>query len=251
MRSMNTYYKFLSLLAALFLFATCKKTNETIADFQLRVSGIVPDSGYSNTLVTIKGENFSLILAEDSVAFNGVPARINLATDTTLQVYAPVAGTTGKVLVKVGENKSAGPVFTYVILPQQNPQITALSPSSALPFSTVTISGHNFSSIASLDNVQFGALKATVLRADRYPFHLFTQRVMSRFRLRSAANPPTRSAFSTWLMDPLFPASIPPTARWERKLPLPGVISLPTHLKWLSISMGQKQKSYRQLPPCC
>ena len=166
MRSMNTYYKFLLLLAALFLFATCKKTNETIADFQLRVSGIVPDSGYSNTLVTIKGENFSLILAEDSVAFNGVPAKINLATDTTLQVYAPVAGTTGKVLVKVGENKSTGPVFTYVILPQQNPQITALSPSSALPFSTVTISGHNFSSIASLDNVQFGALKATVLRAD-------------------------------------------------------------------------------------
>lgn len=66
----------------------------------LGIQTMVPDNGLAGTKVTLTGSGFSLVAAENIVTFNGVPAVVESATETTLVVVAPDQLTTGQVKVK-------------------------------------------------------------------------------------------------------------------------------------------------------
>lgn len=112
----------LSISFLILIFYGCRKVNNTLLGYELSVDAITPNSGKVNTLVTIKGKGFSLILREDTIKFNGQPAEIKKATDTSLEVYAPQGGSTGPVTVSVGGQTAKGPVFTFTAT--ANPLIT-------------------------------------------------------------------------------------------------------------------------------
>lgn len=114
MKPLKTIKAGLLILLIPFLCCLCRKTNTTLSEDAVAVFSISPDSGNANTLVTLKGKGFSLILTEDTVRFNGTIASVNQTTDTTMQVVAPSGAGTGNISVAVRNEQVGGPVFTYL-----------------------------------------------------------------------------------------------------------------------------------------
>jgi hypothetical protein len=82
------------------------------------VSKISPASGVINTVVVITGTNFSTVIAENKVTFNGKEADITLATPTQLTATVPTLAETGQVVVTAkGKTAANQPVFTVISIP--------------------------------------------------------------------------------------------------------------------------------------
>jgi hypothetical protein len=82
------------------------------------VTEISPASGPINTPVIITGKNFSAVLAENKVTFNGKEAAVTVATATQLTATVPMLAETGPVVVTVkGKVATNQPVFTIVSIP--------------------------------------------------------------------------------------------------------------------------------------
>lgn len=117
-----------------------------------------PTSGVYGTAVTINGSGFSTTAASNTVKFNGTQATVNTATATQLSVTVPSAATTGTVTVTVGT--LTGTSTSSFTIP--SPTIGSF-PSSGVAGSQVTISGTNFSPVASDNTVTFHGTAATVV----------------------------------------------------------------------------------------
>ena len=78
-----------------------------------QVNAIAPASGVINTPVIITGTNFSPVLSENKVTFNGKEAVVTLATGTQLTATVPLLAATGPVAVIVKGLAAANqPIFT-------------------------------------------------------------------------------------------------------------------------------------------
>lgn len=79
------------------------------------IESFSPQKGLAEMMVTITGENFSAVSAENEVSFNGKVASIISSSSTEIVVKTPVDATTGKIAVK---SKGVGSVsdedFTIV-----------------------------------------------------------------------------------------------------------------------------------------
>lgn len=126
------------------------------------ISGITPESGYIGDEVTISGANFSEVTAENAVSFNGQEAEVTEASATSLKVLVPEDATTGEVEVTVNGKTATGPIFT---VEQPEPIISGFAPESGKVGQEVTISGENFSEVASENRVTFNGKEAEVLTA--------------------------------------------------------------------------------------
>jgi sugar lactone lactonase YvrE len=127
------------------------------------VSNVSPVSGFTNIPVIITGSNFSTVLAENKVTFNGKEAVVTLATATQLTATVPLLAETGPVVVTVKDKTATNqPVFT-VEFPA--PEVTKISPASGPRTTIVTITGNNFSAVTSENEVSFNGKKATISNA--------------------------------------------------------------------------------------
>ena len=63
------------------------------------INGVTPSTGKAGTGVTISGNNFSAVPADNSVKFNGVPAAVITASSNSLTVTVPQDATTGQISV--------------------------------------------------------------------------------------------------------------------------------------------------------
>ncbi|HXB33738.1 MAG TPA: IPT/TIG domain-containing protein [Puia sp.] len=79
----------------------------------LSISSFSPSNGPDSTAVTITGADFNSTAADDSVYFNGKPARVVSATDSTLVAIVPELAGTGNVVVKANGSIVTGNTFTY------------------------------------------------------------------------------------------------------------------------------------------
>ena len=79
----------------------------------LSITGFSPTNGPDSTTVTITGTDFNSTAADDSVYFNGKPARIVSATDSTLVTIVPELAGTGNVVVRANGSIATGNTFTY------------------------------------------------------------------------------------------------------------------------------------------
>lgn len=95
-----------------------------------------PQEGPVLTAVTIQGQGFSPVPAENIVEFNGVPATVNSSSPQSLSVTVPVGATTGPVSVSVLGNTGISNE-DFSILPV--PVITSISPSTAVSGSFLPI----------------------------------------------------------------------------------------------------------------
>lgn len=125
--------------------------------FQL-INSIKPARGGKGTKVTINGEGFATVIADNQVSFNGIAATVVSASATQLVVVAPDKVTTGAVSVSVNGQRTIGNVFTVV----PAPVFTTVAPLSGPAGTVVTITGDNFSTEADEIAVLFNGKAAVV-----------------------------------------------------------------------------------------
>jgi hypothetical protein len=90
------------------------EVNFTVEPTPPEITSINPASGPYNTEVTITGTNFSSVLTENEVFFNGAEATISSATPTEIIAVVPLGAGTGPVSVTTNSLTDIGPIFTYI-----------------------------------------------------------------------------------------------------------------------------------------
>lgn len=151
------------LISFAFILENCKKDSDPSPQ-PPEITSFTPTSGMAGTPVVITGKNFSTVLSENAVSFNGTPATVVTATSIALAVTIPSGATTGKITVTVKGNTATSTDDFTIILPP--PTITTIAPVHALPGASVTITGTNFiAGNVALNAVKFNGTQATVTAA--------------------------------------------------------------------------------------
>jgi len=118
------------------------------------ITGLNPTSGGPGTPVTISGSAFGSTQGTSIVTFNGVLAAPTSWGNSSIVVPVPAGATTGSVVVTVGSVSSLGSQFSV------GPTITALSPSSGIAGTVVTITGASFGLSQRSSSITFGGVGA-------------------------------------------------------------------------------------------
>jgi YD repeat-containing protein len=121
-----------------------------------------PKAGPVGTNVTIYGTGFSATPSQNSVTFNGLAATVTTATTTKIVTSVPSGATTGLIGVTApGGSASSTQVFT-VTESTGAPTITGFSPTIGTPGTAVNITGTNFESTPSRNNLFFNVTNAQI-----------------------------------------------------------------------------------------
>lgn len=140
--------------------------NKPIADVAPVVTSFTPATGSMGTTITISGSNFDNIT---DVRVGTVPvSSFTVQSPNTIKAVI-ASGYSGSVLVVKKGSSGAKEGFTFIDSQAGNipPVITSFTPLNGPVASTVTITGKNFSKTLADNTVFFGAVKATVLSADK------------------------------------------------------------------------------------
>lgn len=149
----------LALLAVLVLpFAGCDSGG---GPPEPEISGLQPDSGPPETMLTINGTGFGEDSSAVSVTVGGSSAPVNSVSSSSIETEIPSSLETGPapVEVTVGDRTATGPDFT---VEQAAPGISSVSPDSGTVGTEVTIKGKNFSTTASENTITFNGTDAPV-----------------------------------------------------------------------------------------
>lgn len=125
------------------------------------ISNVKPLRGGKGTRVTISGEGFHTDPAQNTVLFNGKPARVITAADNSLVVEAPDGVSSGPVSVTINGQQTVGSAFTVV----PPPVIAAVAPLSGPVGTEVTIKGEHFTNFTDEVMITFNGVPATVTSA--------------------------------------------------------------------------------------
>lgn len=100
------------------------------------IFNLLPLRGVPGTSVTIQGQGFDIVAANNTVQFNGVAAMVISASATALQVAVPPAATSGPVSVAAGSSTAQGPNFTVIHLTSLAvvPSTASLTPTNTFQF---------------------------------------------------------------------------------------------------------------------
>lgn len=123
------------------------------------VTSIEPTSGILGTSVTITGTNFTDVLEDIELKFNGEIAVVTESSETSIIAIIPSNTTTGALSLRIGSSilQGGGPVFTVPI-----PEVTSYDVTSGILGTSVTITGANFSPELANNGVSFNGVSAVV-----------------------------------------------------------------------------------------
>lgn len=136
---MNSMKKIIILIIGVYLICftfSCRKKDKDDCPYCPKIDGISPTSGKKGDTIIISGRNFSSVLLENIVTFNGVtvsPTSMISGSTTQLKVLVPPKCGTGSVEVKLDDElySENGPIFTY------NPQTIVTTIAGGISGSTV------------------------------------------------------------------------------------------------------------------
>ena len=125
--------------------ASCKKDDPVATQPAAPgISSFSPTSGMPGTTVTVTGVNFT---GATAVLLGGsTPATFVLLSATSLTFTVPAGAPSGAVTVAVttpAGTAISGTNFTVTVAPSTAPTITSFSPTSALPGTSITVTGTN------------------------------------------------------------------------------------------------------------
>ena len=150
----------ISLVAAVFFFAGCKKEITNPAQTIPVIKEIFPGSAIAKAPIVIKGlnlQNVSKIQFGTKVVSDFNPAT---NTDSSVNVRVPDSLPLGETFVQVYQSDGKGYSaykFTVLLTPPV-PKIASVTPTTALPGDVITITGINFSLVRS---VKFAGINAS------------------------------------------------------------------------------------------
>jgi YD repeat-containing protein len=132
---------------------------------QVSIIDFSPESGPIGTVVTINGTGFSTTLSQNTVKFNGLSATVTSATNTQLQATVPTAATTGTISVTSPNGTATSTAAFNVTSSNGVPTITSFSPASGIAGTTVNLTGTNFDTTLTNDELLLNATHAVVSTA--------------------------------------------------------------------------------------
>ncbi len=133
----------------------------TLASGSTTITSINPTSGLIGSSVTITGTGFSTTAANNTVRFNGTLATITgTPTTTSITATVPAGATTGFITVVVAGQ--TGTSATFTVTTATPPTIASFLPISGTVGTSVTLTGANFSTIASNNIVKFNGVTAVI-----------------------------------------------------------------------------------------
>jgi len=122
----------------------------------------IPDSGPVGTAVTIFGTGFSTTPSQNTVTFNGVVATVTSATATQIVTTVPTGAITGPISV-TSPGGSAASAENFTVSGQTGaPTISGFTPTIGLAATPITVSGTNFQTIPSHNNVTLNISRSIV-----------------------------------------------------------------------------------------
>lgn len=96
--------------------AATSEENFTVSGMLPEIIGFSPSSGPRGTTVTITGKNFSSLLNENVVRFNGAEATVTSTSSTSIAAVVPAGSSSGKITVTVSSNTvTSGSDFQVVV----------------------------------------------------------------------------------------------------------------------------------------
>ncbi len=131
----------------------------TVTSSTPSISSLSPTSGPVGASVTITGVNFGASQGASTVKFNGVTAAPTAWSATSVTAPVPAGATTGNVTVTVASVASNGVTFTVTTVPA--PSITAMSATSGVVGTAITIMGTNFGATQGTSTVKFNGAAAS------------------------------------------------------------------------------------------
>lgn len=126
------------------------------------LSGVSPASAAVGAQVTITGINFNPSATTYTVRFNGVQASVTSINETTIVATVPNGATTGKISVNIN-GVQVQSTSDFVVLP--TPALNSFSPGVGTIGTLVTLSGTNFRTATSENEVFFDGVPAVVATA--------------------------------------------------------------------------------------
>jgi hypothetical protein len=141
---------------------SCKKGNTGAPEASAPViTSFSPSSDTIGASIVISGSNFSSIVSNNLVKFNGTSAIVSAATDNQLTAIVPLEVSAGPINVTVnGKTGTSTKSFTPI-----GPAITSFAPSLSGIGYPVVITGANFSGDITKDIVTINGASATVTAA--------------------------------------------------------------------------------------
>lgn len=126
------------------------------------IENMTPLSGAAGDTVTLNGVNYSTIIADNVLKFNGTDAKIIQVSSTKIKALVPKQGVTGAVTLRVKNSDiTTGPTFTYI----DPATITSFAPKVAKVGDTIIIKGTNFATTAANNVVKIKGTAANVIAA--------------------------------------------------------------------------------------
>jgi YD repeat-containing protein len=120
------------------------------------INSISPQSGATNTTVTISGINFGTRQGQSTVTLNGTAATVSSWGSTSIQFQVPTPASSGNIVVTVG-----GIVSNAVPFIVPGPIISNISPDLGKAGTPVTITGTGFGSPQGSSTIKFNGTTAT------------------------------------------------------------------------------------------
>jgi sugar lactone lactonase YvrE len=117
------------------------------------LTSVTPGEGQPGAIVTLLGTHFSAFPAQDTVTFNGVPARVLQATLNSLQVEVPLGATLSNIRLRTwgGQVESVRPFQVWY-----PPTISSTQPKRVRTGATIALTGTNLAASRAQNVVTFG-----------------------------------------------------------------------------------------------
>jgi hypothetical protein len=133
------------------------------------ITSFSPTRANPGTVVTVIGRGFLTGRGQTTVAANGVSATVQSISDGQLTFAVPSGATTGRIVVTVrGRGEAQAATDLTVVQP---PHVSSVSPRSAAPGDSLTLSGDGFGStiadvtVTYIDDVATGVAQTLELRS--------------------------------------------------------------------------------------
>lgn len=139
--------------------ATFDNVSFTIGTTPL-VTGLSPNSGGTDTSVTITGANFGATQGTSTVSFNGGLASVTSWSDAQIVATVPAAAPRGSGLVTVTVNSV--PSLSNVSFTVYRPVINSATPPTSPIAGLVTVAGEGFGTYQGLSRVKFNGVEASI-----------------------------------------------------------------------------------------
>lgn len=138
----------------------CEKKEDMGIKPEVKVDSYYPNSGKGGTLVTIAGSGLSASIADYQVSIAGKGAEVISATDKAVVFRVPEGGTSGNIMLKIGDKSLDIGAYSY-----QDLTVSRIFPTNGSAGTQVRIEGEGFGSTNNPAEVYMNGKRALVVSA--------------------------------------------------------------------------------------